>query len=308
VEIEMRNVSSREVSMPTVQPSLRLAIDNVLVPTDFTSASEKALAYARAFSEDYGAKIYVSHAVNPTPPIFVPIEPIPIDMDAEWQDAQAQLNRLLASDSLANTRHEGILNRGHTWNVIEDVIRKHSIDLIILGSHGKHGLKKLLLGSGAEQIFRHADCPVLTIGPNVTLPPGDVVAFRHIVFATDFSAGSLRALPYALALAEENQASLSLLHVMPMVIPQQQAEIAKAAQKRLTALIPPDAEDWCRPAPVVSFEFPAEGILHVAEEQSADLVVMGVHKRAPLASSHLPWAIAYEVICHAHCPVLTVRG
>ena len=79
--------------MPTVHASPRLALKNVLVPTDFSDASEKALAYARAFAEDYGAKIYVSHAVNPTPPIFMPMEPIPIDLDAEWQDAQAQLNR-----------------------------------------------------------------------------------------------------------------------------------------------------------------------------------------------------------------------
>jgi nucleotide-binding universal stress UspA family protein len=294
--------------MPTVQPSLRLTLNNVLVPTDFTNASERALPYARAFAQDYGAKIYISHALNPTPPIFVPMEPIPFDMDAEWHDAQVQMNRFLTNDALSGTKHEGILARGQTWSVIEDVIRRHSIDLIILGSGGKHGIKKLVLGSGAEQIFRRADCPVFTIGPNVAPPAGDVAAFRHIVFATDFSAGSLRALPYALALAEENQATLSLLHVMPMVIPQQQAEVAKGTQKRLSALIPPEAEDWCHPAPVVSFEFPSEGILDVAEEQGADLIVMGVHKRAPVASSHLPWAIAYEVICHAHCPVLTVRG
>jgi nucleotide-binding universal stress UspA family protein len=294
--------------MPTAQASLRLAFLNVLVPTDFTRTSVRALAYARAFSEDYGAKIYISHAVNPTPPVFLPMEPIPIDLDGEWQDAQEQLNRFLANELLNGTRHEGILSRGETWNVIEDVIRRHSIDLIILGSRGKHGLKKLVLGSGAEQIFRQADCPVLTVGPKVEPGSGDVAAFRHIVFATDFSAGSLHALPYAISLAEENQASLSFLHVMPMVIPQQQANVGEVIRKRLQTLIPTEAEDWCHPEPVVNFEFPAEGILQAAEERSADLIVMGVHKRAPHASSHLPWAIAYEVICHAHCPVLTVRG
>jgi nucleotide-binding universal stress UspA family protein len=294
--------------MPTAQASFRLTFHNVLVPTDFTNASERALAYARAFSEDYGAKIYISHAVNPAPPVFLPMEPILIDLDGEWQDAQEQLNKFLANGLSNGTRHEGILSRGVTWNVIEDVIRTHSIDLIILGTRGKHGLKKLVLGSGAEQIFRQADCPVLTVGPNVVPGSGDIAAFRHIVFATDFSAGSLHALPYALSLAEENQASLSFLHVMPMVIPQQQAAVSEVVRKRLEALIPAEAEDWCHPEPLVNFEFPAEGILHVAEERSADLIVMGVHKRAPHASSHLPWAIAYEVICHAHCPVLTVRG
>jgi nucleotide-binding universal stress UspA family protein len=211
------------------------------------------------------------------------MESIPIDLDAEWQDAQAQLNKFLATAELNNTRHEGILARGETWNVLNDVIHRHSIDLIILGTRGKHGLKKLVLGSGAEQIFRQADCPVLTVGPGVDPRTGDVAAFRHIVFATDFSAGSLHALPYALSLAEENQASLSFLHVMPMVIPQQQDAVAETIRKRLQTLIPPEAEDWCHPEPVVSFEFPAEGILHVAEQRCADLIVMGGYGHSRLS-------------------------
>jgi nucleotide-binding universal stress UspA family protein len=294
--------------MPTVQASPRLALNNVLVPTDFSAASEKALFYARAFAEDYGAKIFVSHAVNPTPPVFIPMEPIPIDLDAEWQDADQQLKRFADNPLLSGTRHSAILSRGETWNVIDDIIRLHSIDLIVLGTRGRHGLKKLVLGSGAEQIFRQADCPVLTVGPNVEVPAGDAAAFRHIVFATDFSAGSLQALPYALSLAEENEATLTFLHVMSMVLPQQQVEVEEIIRKRLEVLIPSNAADWCHPSAVVNFEFPSEGILHVAEEQCADLIVMGVHKRASRVSSHLPWAIAYEVISHAHCPVLTVRG
>jgi nucleotide-binding universal stress UspA family protein len=189
--------------MPTVQASPRLVISNVLVPTDFSEASERALVYARSFADDYAAKIYVSHALNPTPPIFMPMEPIPMDLDSEWQDAQAQLKRFAANKVLNGACHEAILGRGETWNVIEDIIQRHSIDLVVLGTRGKHGLKKLLFGSGAEQIFRHADCPVLTVGPKVKVPAGDVAAFRQIVFATDFSAGSLHALPHALSLAEE---------------------------------------------------------------------------------------------------------
>src|SRR5882762_4500871 len=135
--------------MPTVQASPRLVLNNVLVPTDFSEASERALAYARGFAEDYGAKVYVTHAVNPMPPIFMPMEPIPIDLDAEWQDAEALLNRFEANQLLNDTPHEAILGRGETWNVIEDVIRQHSIGLVILGTRGKHGLKKLLFGSGA---------------------------------------------------------------------------------------------------------------------------------------------------------------
>jgi nucleotide-binding universal stress UspA family protein len=294
--------------MPTLQASLRLTFSNILVPTDFTGASENALAYARAFAKDYGSRIFVTHAVAPNPPIFFPMEPVPPDLDGEWADAQSELDKFLRSEPRTDILQEGILERGELWNVMDDVIHRHSIDLIVLGSHGRHGLKKLVLGSGAEQIFRKAQCPVLTLGPKVPEPSGDVAVFKHIIFATDFSSGSLKALPYALSLAEEHEASLTLLHVVPLVPMQHQMYVSGGAEKRLEDLIPPDAKDWCRPSAVVSFEFPAEGILHLAETQSADLIVMGVHKRAPRAAAHLPWAIAYEVVCHAPCPVLTVRG
>lgn len=294
--------------MSTLQASLRIAFNNVLFPTDFTSASDAALLYVQALARTFGSKIYVTHAVTPYPPVFLPMEPVPIELDSMWQDAKQSLAHFLDVDALKNTRHEGVLERGELWNVLDDVIHRQSIDLIILGTHGRHGLKKLVLGSSAEEIFRKASCPVLTIGPHVQKPSADGALFKQIVFATDFSAGSLRALPYALSLAEENQAHLILLHVIPLVPLREQDQVAATARTRLAELIPPEAADWCRPDCVVRFEFPAEGILTLAESQQADLIVMGVHKAAPVAASHLPWAIAYEVVCHATCPVLTVRG
>ena len=151
--------------MPTVQASLRLTFSNILLPTDFTEASVNALAYARAFARDYGSRIFVTHAVAPNPPIFLPMEPVPPELDGEWADAQLELEKFLHAPT--EIAHEGILERGELWNVLNDVIHRHSIDLIVLGSHGRRGLKKLVLGSGAEQIFRNARCPVLTVGPNV---------------------------------------------------------------------------------------------------------------------------------------------
>jgi nucleotide-binding universal stress UspA family protein len=98
--------------MPTVQASLRLTFSNVLLPTDFTSASVTALAYARAFAKGYGSRLFVTHAVTPNPPVFLPMEPLPVDLDAEWQDAQSQLELFLQSDTLKDTVHGGILERG----------------------------------------------------------------------------------------------------------------------------------------------------------------------------------------------------
>jgi nucleotide-binding universal stress UspA family protein len=242
----------------------------------------------------------------PHPPVFLPLEPIPLEMDGEWYDADARIKQLLADERLAGIPCEGVTRRGALWFVIDDAIQTNSVELIILGSHGRHGLKKLVLGSDAEQIFRHARCPVLTIGPKVA-PRGMIDGFHNIIFATDFSSGSLHSLQYALSLAEESQANLTLLHVIPLVPLQHQDSIAASTKAQLEELVPSEARDWCRPECVVRFEFPAEAILNLAKEHNADLIVMGVHKRAAFASAHLPWAVAYEVVCDAPCPVLTVR-
>jgi len=292
--------------MPTLQASLRVSFNNILFPTDFSDASLAALPYARAFAKLYGSKIFVTHVVMPHPPVFLPLEPIPLEMDGEYSDAEARLKQFLADERLAGIQYESVTRRGEFWFVLEDAIQTNSVELIILGSHGKHGLKKLVLGSDAEQIFRHARCPVLTIGPKV-LPQDAIDGFHNIIFATDFSAGSLDALPYALSLAEESQANLTLLHVIPLVPLQHQDSIAATAKTQLEELVPREARDWCRPECLVRFEFPAEAILNLAKERNADLIVMGVHKRAAFASAHLPWAVAYEVVCDAPCPVLTVR-
>ena len=175
--------------MPTLQASLRLSFANILLPTDFTGASEAALPYAQAFARLYGSRIIVTHAVTPPPPVFLPMEPIPLEMGGDWQDAQKRLEQFLNKDALQGTVHEGMVERGNLWNVIEDVIQRHSADLVILGSHGRHGFKKLVLGSAAEQIFRQARCPVLTIGPKASPPAEGVAAFRRILFAPISRAG-----------------------------------------------------------------------------------------------------------------------
>jgi nucleotide-binding universal stress UspA family protein len=188
-------------------------------------------------------------------------------------------------------------------------MRQQPIDMLVLGTHGRTGIRKLVLGSQAEIIFRQATCPVLTVGPLVHTVPANNWTPKTIVFTTDFSDASLHAFPFALSLAEETQATLILTHFMPLVPMDRKDDAEAVAHERLRKLIPPDAEQWFQPEFILRVDFPAPGILQVAEERKADLIVMGVRKRAlPGASAHLPWATASEVVSRAPCPVLTVRG
>lgn len=294
--------------MLVAQPAVRLSIKNILFITDFSDASAAALSYATALAGWYDSNVVVAHAVPPEP-VMMPMEPMPLDLNFEWINAEKKMAAFNANYPLNLTRHETVLEQGELWTVVSNLIERHEIDLLVVGTHGRQGVRKLFAGSAAEEIFRRATCPVLTVGPKAAHEPRRFENWRRILFATDFSAGSLKALPYALSLAEENQASLVLLHLVPLVPIQEQQEIEKAIEERLKHLVPEDAAAWCTLEYLVRFDFPGEGILRVAEERKADVIVMGVRKSdTPRTLSHLPWATAHDIVCNAHCPVLTVRG
>jgi len=288
------------------QVSTRITLNNILFATDFSQVSRAALPYARALAEWYGAKIFITHAVGPEPYLGMPLEPVPMQFDLFWKDAKRRLAEFVSASSFGDIAHEEILQHGEVWDVISSLVEKKDIDLLVVGTHGRHGLKKLVVGSEAEKIFRQAQCPVLTVGPGVADFTRKSWKLENVLFPTDFSETSLHALPYALSLAEENEATLIFLHIVPMVPWQQREAVEKSTRKRLEALMP--AEPWCKPEFSVGFDFPAEGILRFAQEREADLIVMGVAKPAAVAwKTHMPGSVASEVVGGAQCPVLTVR-
>jgi nucleotide-binding universal stress UspA family protein len=190
--------------------------------------------------------------------------------------------------------------------VLEPVISHHSIDLIVLGTHGRTGFQKLLLGSAAEEIFRRSTVPVLTIGPDVRKSTSADGHFRSVLFATDFSTSSLSAAPFAISLAEENHAELALLNVMP----QSDIKHHAVALAHLYNLVPSDSRMQSQPFAVVRYGEAADCILETAKERSADVIVLGVRGAAKhlVAATHLERATAHKVVSHARCPVLTVRA
>ena len=216
---------------------------------------------------------------------------------------------------LAGVAHETILVRAESvWSPVEETLKDRDIDLVILGTHGRTGAMKLLLGSVAEEIFRRASVPVLTIGPSVRNGTHSGGRFHSVLYATDFTPEAQAAAPYAISMAEENQARLLLLHVMrdpAMKTPDQPAQDSVAnVMHQLYEIVPPSAEIWCRPGATVRFGAPADRILEAARELQADLIVLGVRdpgKRMG-AVTHLERTTAHKVVAHARCPVLTIRG
>ena len=290
-------------------PNIRLQFNNILFPTDFSVFSEAALPYAEDLARRYEATLYPAHVVPPEPYHGLPMEPFPVTLDYAWHAAEESLAKLAGLEELKNIPHQVLLKQGPLWDVISSMVQKNRVDLIVLGTHGRTGLSRLAMGSVAEEIYRRATCPVLCVGPKVPHESKQAPEFRRILFPMDFSAASQAALPYALTLAEESQARLVLLHLIPLVPVMDRETVKAAGIEKLKALIPPDASAWCTPEFDVRFEFPAEAIVRAAIRHSSDVIVMGVQQNGHArAVSHLPWATATEVVATAPCPVLTVRG
>ncbi|HEV2299470.1 MAG TPA: universal stress protein [Candidatus Acidoferrales bacterium] len=299
--------------MATAAAVARINLKNILFLTDFSEPSEAALPFAISIARAYGAKLHGFHVLLPTPSSYMTPDLTVTAIEAEEESAQANLQRLEAQ--LAGVQHESSVERGiGVWPSVERAIKDSQIDLVVLGTHGRTGARKLLLGSVAEEIFRRSAIPVLTIGPGVRTHAHNDARFRRVLFATDFSPHSLAAWPYAVSLAQENQARLVLLHVVPekkISGEEMLGAIPKGSPlSRLNALLPKEAELWCRPEAVVEYGDAATRILEEANNRGADLIVLGVRDASGHigAATHLGRTTAHKVVAHAPCPVLTVRG
>jgi len=287
-----------------------IAVKAILFATDFSDAAKRAQSYATGLANRFRARLVVVHANEP--PNYG-LRPENWRAANEASAAQMKDLRETLQTNFPGFESDFCVGEGNAWQVVESVLVKDKIDLIVLGTRGRTGVGKLLLGSQAEEIFRHAPCPVLTVGPNSQQMTGKENELAEILYATDFSPESQAAAPYAVGMALSLQAHLNLLHVVEepktseLLRPE---EVVTSSERLLRSLIPEDAKFWREPRCFAERGAPAERILEVAERVHAGLIVLGVRKPAgvPGAATHLGVGVAHKVVSAATCPVLTVRG
>lgn len=297
----------------------RISFKNILLATDFSDTSEKAFNYAVAIARRHGSRISLAHVIPPESVSFIPELP----GERERDELKRQMDTLASRSELSQIPHETVLRAGSVWSVLCAVIQQHDIELVVLGTHGRSGLNKLVLGSVAEEVVRRANCPVLTVGPHIDAALSTTGEFHRILFATDFHSASAKALDYALFLANQPETKLILLHVMPPTalpgpgqsfydeeaVNKWQAKARATVQEKLRKLLPPAATLWSDPEYVVGFDFIADGILKVAAARKADLIITGAKRPAFVkVTAHSLGAVSFEVIRRANCPVLTVTA
>lgn len=292
--------------MLALHTATSITFRNILFLTDFKEESRRALSFAQALAHHCDSHLFPAHVITP----FLPSEleaPIADDimqrLEADKKKDLAGLVRNSGQPSTALTASGCIESAVARW------IREHDIDLIVMGTRGRHGIERLLLGSTAEAVVRTATCPVLTIHGEVRPPSARGLDFTHVLFATDLSKSSEPAGSLALSFALEFGARVTLLHVLPpgSRTTSQLVIDSALARHQLLALAPAETARECEIDCVVAEGQPAEQILNLAEEMSVDLVVVGLPPY-PHSSTRFRSGVACEVVSSAATAVLTVRG
>lgn len=289
---------------------LKSGLKNILYLTDFSECAQATLPYAKAIARIYDGKIFLLHSMVPDAMACLTPELAAATITLQEQEAQAKMKELAAQ--LDGQPHEAFLDEGHgVWPSVEAMIASNQIDLIVLGTHARKGVRRFFPGSIAEEIFRRTDIPVLMVGPLVTENASHRGIFKEILVASDFSVESHRAVERAARIAQANGAHLTLLNVIKM------APKAKAAnapgQSVATTLgqfhdqFPADLQLEKRPDFLVQYGVPAERIAQTAEKIEADVIVLGVRSLVPVGvATHVARTTAHGVVTLAPCPVLVI--
>lgn len=280
--------------MTATPAKVRISFKNILFATDLSYLAEAALPYVVETARLYGSRVYAVHVRHHR-----------ATWDRPEQNAVASLE-----ERLKDVPHEVLVQEGDANSTLLRLIGEKNIDLVVLSTHGRTGLGRVLLGSVAEKIFREAPCPVLTVGPHLARDPQWILKIKEILYATDMTPVSQGAAKYAISLAQENQARLTILNVQPSAKPGELIEsehYATATLRQLQELVPEEAQLWCEPYCLVEQGDPAEKILDVAARYRADLIVLGIRPHDVGMATHIVRPTAHRVVAGATCPVLTAR-
>jgi nucleotide-binding universal stress UspA family protein len=296
-----------------------IQINRILCPIDFSECSHRALQHAIAVARWYEASVTVFHVFTNVPNMEVPGVPLPDPsrellterMQAFAGAAPPDVPVRFVARCVPDVRSE-ILAEAQTLPA----------DLLVIGSHGRSGVDRLLLGSVTESVVRKSPSPIMVVPPHApdAAAPGLTHGVRpRILCAIDFSDASLGALEYAISLAEEADAELTLFHSIeippelrePIPVPadfnidQCHAAAEAACLRRLRELVPPSVRNYCQVKTAVTEGAAYRQLLRLSAEQPTDLIVMGVHGRGAV-DLLLFGSNTARVIRAATCPVLIV--
>ena len=295
----------------------RLVIEfkQILCPTDLSEPSIRSLTYAAAFARWYEARLTVLHVV----PTFEPITAVQVVFPMSRDEVLDEMRRITDKAGMGSIHPRLSAHEGDPARNIVDQALEIAADLVVMGTHGRSGFERLLIGSVAEKVLRKAPCPVLLVPPHVTAKTPPDVSFRHIMCPMDFSPSALQALGLALDLARQSDGVVTVLHALEWLaedepreythfnVPEYRRYLIDDARQRLQALVSEESRTWTAIEDRVVLGRPYREILRVAADSGTDLIVMGAQGRGGLGLT-LFGSTTQQVVRAATCPVLTVRS
>jgi nucleotide-binding universal stress UspA family protein len=296
----------------------------LLHPTDFSAASRAALDKAIALARAHRGQLLIAHVLPP-----VALMPASYGLGSTYDGlfrarratGLRQLDRLVARARAAGVRASGVLvDVGLAHEEIARLARARRVDTIVMGTHGRTGVTRALLGSVASQVVASAPCPVLTV--KVGAAHRRTGRVQRVMCATDFSAASRAAFRAAVTLARAARATLVVAHVLrPVVEPlvedglvlssrtwdQLASSVRVAADEQLARDVARARAAGVRATGIVR-EGPVVGaIVRATKTARADILVVGTHGRTGVSRLVLG-SVAAPLLAMSPCPVLTVRS
>lgn len=292
-----------------------LKIERILCPVDFSEFSEKAFDYAYSLARRYEARLFLEHVISPFeaayPHAMVPDGALVAMYGELTVNAEKRLTEMVKKYPSNGLKPDCAVQRGFVVDTILTSAEEQSADLIVMGTHGRRGWDRLMMGSVTERIVRKAQCPVLAVRQPAhdfidPKQPQDAFHLKKILFCTDFSENSLVALEYALSLAQEYQAELTLLHVLDGFPPQNLKAETQEAEHKLLRPIPPEVFEWCTLKTAVRPGMAYREIIKLAQQDQTDLIVLGVLGRN-VVDLAIFGSTTHRVLQLSPCPVLAVH-
>ena len=294
-----------------------LEVKLILCPIDFSEFSVWAYRYALSLAEHYRAKLVAQHIVEiwryPSVGFVASAQLYDEFCQAVRESGQQQLQEFVKNHTHSEIQPELVVHLGMAPDSILSFAQARKTDVIVMGTHGQRGYDRLMLGSVTDRVMRRAPCPVLVVSkpPHDSMTAGEqrrhVHHLNRILFCTDFSENSERALNYALSATAEYDAELTLLHVLEQVpSPAKTEEAIAAATAQLDKLIPPEGPNTLKIKTAVRIGKPYRQIIQFALEAQIDMVTMGVRGRGALDLAVFG-STTYRVMQLGPCPVLAVH-
>ena len=293
-----------------------LEIRRILCPLDFSEFSVRAYRHALSVAQHYRAKLVAQHVVElwryPQADFAVSVALFDEFLQALLEKGKEQLQEFVKNHTPDEVQPELVVHEGMAPDSILAFAEDQKTDLIVMGTHGRRGFDRLMLGSVTERVVRSASCPVLAVcKPSRDLDTSGkqmdhIPHLSRILFCADFSKSSKRALDYAISLTAEYDAELTLLHVLEGVPSSAKTkETIATATEQLDKMIPPEVRATRKIKTTVRIGKPYRQIIQLALEAQTDLVTMAVRGRGALDLAVFG-STTYRVMQLGPCPVLAV--